>query len=119
LLSCDRKTRGQNSGGDFDNNIYTYSLPFFFAGFGLSSQTQLDIICGLFGRNKDNDKTTHSLSPSSLGLEKFSSQTQPAIISGLATIKIAKKLLIISPSSLGLDPLDTNPARIQPRFFRD
>jgi hypothetical protein len=44
----------------------------------LSSQTQLDIISGLFGRDKDNDETTHSLSPSSLGLEKLSSQTQLA-----------------------------------------
>jgi hypothetical protein len=60
-----------NSGGDFDNNIYTYSLPFF-AGPGLSSQTQPEYNRGIA---RDSIKT-HSLSPSSLGLEKFSSQTQ-------------------------------------------
>jgi hypothetical protein len=62
-------------GGLDRRKISTHFLSPFFAGFGplftnpARSQARL-------GRDNGKEKTTHSLSPSSLGLEKLSSQTQ-------------------------------------------
>jgi hypothetical protein len=90
--------------GDSDNDIYTFSLPFF-AGFALFTDPARNHRRPI-GRDNGKEKTTHSLSPSSLGLN-LSSQTQLKYKRGFPAISI--KAHSLSPSSLGLT-LFTDPA---------
>jgi hypothetical protein len=115
--SCDasRSGRQKQTAGVILITTSTHILSPSFAGPGLSSQTQPEYKRGIA---RDSIKA-HSLSPSSLGLEKFSSQTQLDIISGLfgRDKDNDETTHSLSPSSLGLKPLDTNPAQIQPRDY--
>jgi hypothetical protein len=114
--------RNKTAGVILMSDIYTFSLP---PSLGLEplfanpAQNQARL-----SRDKGNDKTTHSLSPSSLGLEKNSlhkpsrNTNAPLLIKGKSDCAMCIKAHSLSPSSLGLEKtLFANPARIRARRF--